>query len=92
MDRRPAIAVSVTAFNSATKLAICCPITNTDWETAFHIPVPSESGLTGFEMCEQMKSIDFRNREMKFVAKAESALLDEILAVLEACIHPPDTA
>ena len=32
------------------------------------------------------------HEQMKFVAKAESALLDEILAVLDACIHPPDKA
>ena len=52
--RRPALVVSVTAFNSATGLAICCPITNTYRRTPFHVGVPAESGLTGFVMCEQM--------------------------------------
>jgi len=90
MGRRPAIVVSVTPFNAATQLAICCPITNTSRKTPFHIPVPQGSGLSGFVMCEQMKSIDYKSRKMKFIGKADPAFLDEVLAVLDACIHPPD--
>ena len=60
--RRPAFVVSVGAFNRATGLAFCCPITNTDRKTPFHVAVPADSRLTGFVMCEQKKSVDFRAR------------------------------
>ncbi|HSP42481.1 MAG TPA: type II toxin-antitoxin system PemK/MazF family toxin [Luteolibacter sp.] len=84
--RRPALVVSVTAFNRATGLAICCPITNTDRKTAFHVAVPGESGLTGFVMCEQVKSVDFQARSAKRIGTASKEFLEEVLAVLDACI------
>ncbi len=84
--RRPGIVVSVDQFNRGTRLAFCCPITNTDRDTAFHVPVPAESGLTGFVMCEQMKSIDYRARSMKRIGKASRKFLEEVLSVIDACL------
>lgn len=86
--RRPALVVSVTAFNRATGLAICCPITNTDRGTPFHVSVPAESGLTGFVMCEQMKSVDFRARAFKRIGPSTKEFFDEVLSVIDACIYP----
>jgi mRNA interferase MazF len=86
--RRPALVVSVTAFNRATGLAICCPITNTNRRTPFHVGVPAESGLTGFVMCEQMKSVDFRARVLKRIGPSPKEFFDEVLAVIDACIYP----
>ena len=86
--RRPALVVSVTAFNRATGLAICCPITNTDRRTPFHVRVPVESGLTGFVMCEQMKPVDFRARAIKRIGPAPKGFFDEVLSVIDACIYP----
>ena len=88
MRRRPAFVVSVNAFNNATRLAFCCPVTNTDRNTPFHVEVPTDSTLTGFVMCEQMKSIDYRARKVKYVATAPKEFLDEVLAVIDACIYP----
>ena len=88
MGRRPGIVVSVDAFNRATRLAICCPITNTNRATPFHVPVPDDSGLTGFVMCEQMKSIDYRARGIKRIGSASREFFDEVLAVIDACIYP----
>jgi mRNA interferase MazF len=86
--RRPAFVVSQAAFNRATRLAFCCPITNTDRRTPFHVPVPIESGLAGFVMCEQIKSIDYRARDMKIIGTAPREFINEVLAVLDACIYP----
>ncbi len=86
--RRPAIVVSVNPFNRGTRLAICCPITNTTRNTPFHVPVPESSGPTGFIMCEQLKSIDYRARKMKRVGVASKELLNEVLSVIDACLYP----
>lgn len=88
MGRRPAFVVSVTVFSAATKLAICCPITNTDRGTPFHVRVPKDSGLTGFVMCEQIKSVDYRARNMKRVGTASREFRDEVLSVIDACLYP----
>ncbi len=88
MGRRPALVVSVTAFNRATRLAVCCPITNTNRSTPFHVEVPANAELTGYVMCEQMKSIDYRVRGMKKIGCADQAFLDEVLSIIDACIFP----
>jgi len=86
MGRRPAIVLSVTPFNRGTGLAICCPITNTLRDTPFHIPVPKDSGLTGFVMCERMKSVDYHARQIQKVGQASEDFLNEVLAILDSCL------
>ena len=86
--RRRAFVVSVDVFNRGTGLAVCCPVTNTDRDTDLHIAVPGRSTLTGFVMCEQMKSIDYRARRVRFVEKASEEFLDEVLAIVDACLFP----
>ncbi len=85
--RRPAIVVSNFPFNKATGMAIVCPITNTDRKIPFHLPVPKASSLTGFIMVEQVKAIDYKSRNAKFIAKANTSLLDDITAIVNACME-----
>ena len=84
--RRPALIISNHLFNQATGLAIACPITNTDRKIPFHLPVPSTSSLTGFVMVEQVKSIDYRARQAKFVEKAPSEFVEDVIALVDVCI------
>ena len=84
--RRPALIISNHLFNQATGLAIACPITNTDRKIPFHLPVPDTSSLTGFLMVEQVKSIDYRARQAKFVEKATSEFVEDVIALVDVCI------
>jgi mRNA interferase MazF len=81
--RRTALIVSNEIFNKNVGLAIACPITNTDRNFPFHIKVDSMN-LTGFVMSEQVKSIDFRARKVKFVEKASDDLLANVLGIIES--------
>jgi mRNA interferase MazF len=85
--RRPALVVSSTLFNRHTGLAMLCPITNTRRDFPLHVALPAGSQLTGFIMVEQIKSVDYASRKVKFVEKAPRAVLDEVLAILDACIY-----
>ena len=85
--RRPAFVVSRELFNRATGMAFVCPVTNTDRGSPFHVPVPADSGLTGFVMVKQIKSVDFRARKAKFIQKSSPELLSEVLSILDACIY-----
>ncbi|KAF3978750.1 MAG: type II toxin-antitoxin system PemK/MazF family toxin [Methylococcales symbiont of Iophon sp. n. MRB-2018] len=85
--RRPALVISNSLFNEATGLTIVCPITNTNRNIPFHIEVSEKSSLTGFIMVEQVKSIDYISRRVKFIEKANSEILNEVLSVLDACIY-----
>ncbi len=84
--RRPALIISNNLFNQATGLAIACPITNTDRRIPFHLPVPTASSLTGFVMVEQVKSIDYRARNARFVEKAASEIVEDVIALVDVCI------
>jgi len=84
--RRPALIVSHALFNKHTGFVIACPITNTNRKIPFHIQIPSGSSMTGFVMVDQVKSIDYRTRQIKFVEKAPSELLNEVLGILDACL------
>lgn len=85
--RRPALVVSKDLFNSSTGMAIVCPITNTDRDFPFHVPIPKTSKLTGFVMVEQVKSVDFRARRVKRIEPRNDELLSEVLSLLDACIY-----
>ncbi len=87
MGRRPALTVSNDLFNKYTGMAIVCPVTKTDRSFPFHVPVPPGLKVTGFVMVEQVKSIDFRSRQVKRIGKAPEDLLDEVLAILDSCVY-----
>jgi mRNA interferase MazF len=84
--RRPALVISNSLFNKATGLAIVCPVTNTDRNIPFHLPVPAASSLTGFVMAEQVKSVDYNARGAKFVEKAAAQFVEDVTAVVMVCI------
>ncbi|MEA3456865.1 MAG: type II toxin-antitoxin system PemK/MazF family toxin [Campylobacterota bacterium] len=81
--RRPAIIVSNKVFNQHLGLAYACPITNTKRNFPFHVKVNSEQ-ITGFIMVEQMKSIDYKSRKIKFIEKAKQETIDEVLSIVES--------
>ncbi len=84
--RRPAIIVSNKIFNQHLGLAFACPITNTKRDFPFHIKVESEK-ITGYIMCEQMKSIDYNARSIKFVEKANQNTISQILGIIDSIIQ-----
>jgi len=83
--RRPALVISHYLFNKHTGLAIVCPITSTDRGFPFHVRIGGRGKVTGFVMTEQIKSIDFRARSATRITKAPPAVLEEVLAILDAC-------
>ena len=83
--RRPALVVSNYLFNKHTGLAMVCPITNTNRNIPFHLPVPTLSSLKGYVMVDQIKSIDYMARKAKFIEKAADELVEDVLEVLDVC-------
>lgn len=84
--RRPALVVSHSLFNKHTGLAIVCPITTTARGFPFHVAVVGCPQVEGFVMVEQVKSIDFRARGAKRIAKSPPSVLEESLSILDACL------
>ena len=84
--RRPALVASKEAFNKGTGMAICCPITNTDRRMPFHVSIAGRTSLTGFMMCEQVKSLDFRSRGMMLIEQVPRDVLEDVLSIIDASV------
>ena len=84
--RRPAIIISNKVFNQHLGLAFACPITNTKRDFPFHIEIESDN-ITGFIMSEQMKSIDYNSRKIKFIEKADQKTLNRILGIIDSIMQ-----
>jgi mRNA interferase MazF len=85
--RRPALVISNSLFNQHTELAIVCPITNTDRNFPFHVAISNSTTITGFVMVEQVKSIDYKSRNVKWIESSSEELLAEVLSILDTCIY-----
>jgi mRNA interferase MazF len=83
--RRPALILSNQTFNRHLGLAVACPITTTKRDFPFHVSVLT-CNVTGYIMTEQMKSIDYRSRKIKFVEKVNQEILDEVLGIVESIL------
>ena len=83
--RRPAIIVSNKVFNQHLGLAFACPITNTKRDFPFHIKTQSKN-ITGYIMCEQLKSIDYNSRKVKFIEKANQNIISKVLGIIDSII------
>ncbi len=84
--RRPALIVSNKTFNKHLGLAFACPITNTKRDFPFHVQVQSED-ITGYIMTEQLKSIDYKARQIKFVEKADQSTIAKVLGLVDSIIQ-----
>jgi len=83
--RRPALVVSNHKFNKAVGFALVCPITNTDRNFPFHVAVNGEQ-IGGFILTEQVKSIDYESRGMKYVEKLHDETLEDVMDIIEAIL------
>ena len=85
--RRPALVISNDLFNKHTGLCIACPVTNARRDYPFHVSIPADCEVTGVVMVERVKSIDFRARNVKLIGRAPESVLQEALALLDACVY-----
>lgn len=83
--RRPALIVSNKVFNQHLGLAFACPITNTKRDFPFHIEVES-TNITGFIMTEQLKSIDYKARNIKFIEKVNQKIINQVLGIVDSIL------
>ena len=87
--RRPAFVVSNNTFNQLTKIAIVCPITNTNKGFPLHVTLDERTKTTGVVMCEQAKSLDVTARNASFVEKAPKDILEEVIDILIGFVEMP---
>ena len=82
--RRPGVVISNEQFFLKTKLAIVCPITNTNNQFPLHIPLDSRTKTTGVILTEHIKCLDVISKNIQFAEKMPKDLLDKILVYVNA--------
>ncbi len=80
--KRPALIVSNHTFNQFTKLAMVCPITNTKKNFPLHIELDERTKIQGVIMCEQVKSLDIKARDVHYFEKVPKDILEEVIDII----------
>lgn len=83
---RPALILSPVRYNALSSLALMCPITNQSKGFSFESRLLEGMKTTGVVLSDQVKSFDWRARQVKFVEKAPAELVEEVLAKIEALL------
>ena len=84
---RPAVVISNEIFNEKAKLAIVCPITNTNNHFPLHIPLDERTKTTGVILCEHIKSLDLNSRTYQEIEHLPNDLLQKVIDVVYAEIE-----
>jgi mRNA interferase MazF len=84
---RPALILSSASYNRRSSLALMCPITNQSKGYPFEVPLGEDMETTGIVLSDQIKSFDWRARQAKFIEKAPSDLVEEVLAKVAALLN-----
>lgn len=83
---RPALAISPQAYNSKTGLGLFMPITSKIKGYPFEVVFDCGS-IYGAILCDQIRSLDWKARNAKFVAHLSTSTLQEVLAKFTVLIH-----
>ena len=77
---RPAFVVSPRAYNKRVGLALCCPVTKQVKGFPFEVVLPAGLRVAGAILADQVKSLDYKARKAKRIAKAPDEVVGEVLA------------
>lgn len=83
--RRPALTISPKAYNEKVGLAIFCPVTSHQKGYPFEVKI-GEQKIQGVILADQVKSLDWKKREAKFIAKAPVQVVKEVIGLLSTLV------
>lgn len=84
--RRPAIVLSPAAYNGKVGLAILCPITNQQKGYPFEVVIPTGLKVTGVILSDQVKSLDWRARQVELIATLPRQTVAEVFSKLHTLL------
>jgi mRNA interferase MazF len=80
--KRPALVISNNTYNQFTKVAIVCPITNTNKGFPLHVALDNRTETTGVIICEQVKALDVLASSISFREKAPKDIVEEVVDII----------
>jgi len=77
--RRPALVLSPEVYNRKTGLFVVCPITSREKGYPFEVRLPADCEVSGVALSDQIKSLDWRARKVRFKCSVSKEVIDEVL-------------
>jgi mRNA interferase MazF len=74
---RPALVISPKVYNQKTDLAIMCPVTSKQKGYPFEVDT-NDKKILGVVLSDHVRSLDWKVRNAKFIAKAKPKILQEV--------------
>lgn len=75
--KRPALVLSPVIYNKASGLCLCVPITSKIKGYPFEVPIMLKE--PSVILSDQIKSVDYRARNMAFIQRADDFVMQEVL-------------
>ena len=94
-ERHYALVLSAHEYNRKSRMAIVCPVTSRSHSWPFEVELPAgllpakkgAGAATSVVLADGVRQVDYREREMKFVATAPRQIIEEtsdrLLALIE---------
>jgi mRNA interferase MazF len=76
--KRPAIVISPKEYNEKVGLGLFCPITSKIKDYPFEVKITSKK-INGAVLSDQIKSLDWKTRNIEYIAKEKSEKIEEIV-------------
>jgi mRNA interferase MazF len=84
--RRPAVVLSPGNYNNKTGLTILCPITNQIKGYPFEVVLPEGLPIAGAILSDQVKSLDWRARNVELICALPTETVTEVIQKLSALL------
>lgn len=85
--KRPALVLSPKPFNEQIKLALVAPITSRVRGHGFEVELNEGLNTNGVILCQQVKTIDYEFRGIKFIEKVSNLTVTEALKRVRALVN-----
>lgn len=83
---RPALVLSPKAYNAATSLMLCCPVTSQVKGYPFEVELTGVKGVKGVVLSDQLRSLDWEARGAEKAGRAADDVVSDVLAKLRVLL------
>ncbi|MBD2695238.1 type II toxin-antitoxin system PemK/MazF family toxin [Anabaena catenula] len=83
---RPVLVISPIKYNRMASLVLVCPITSNPKGLSFEVSLVEGMQTQGVVLADQIKTLEWRARKVKFVESVAQDLIEEVQAKLETLI------
>ena len=84
--KRPAVVISPKEYNEKVGLGLFCPITSKIKNYPFEVKITNEK-IDGVILSDQIKSFDWKTREIEFITKITTEKVDEVISKISVLLE-----